>query len=269
MKLLGKIEGIDKPVLAGSTFTGNHRTYFGTCTACLQSRLLEESEHRFQIVVGNALDLQCQTGCHRHFAGAEFLRRLRDFTLFLRSQLPVSGDHADIKHIVISLILQTSQAFHSFDLSRRKFLSVAGRFHIVEEHAALQNHSIGVSVCFQAVLKEISSLSLGAYQKQFRVFIQSLNRAVHCGEVYPLRIGDSLLGLHVDHGVAFCRARGIFCGAYGCKNSVEVVTKGWIAVEKGGAYAKSRVSKSSSFMPCEIPTTAISVILSTAPAPRT
>ena len=42
MEFLGKIEGIDKPVLAGSTFTGNHRTYLGTCTACLQSRFLKK-----------------------------------------------------------------------------------------------------------------------------------------------------------------------------------------------------------------------------------
>ena len=82
---LGECEGIQKSILAGSSFTGYNRTYQWTGSSCFQTFLCQIFLECLNIFIRNALYLYGLTGGERKNAVAEF------FSGFCKTALLGSG----------------------------------------------------------------------------------------------------------------------------------------------------------------------------------
>ena len=104
MDLVRQCKGINQTVLAGSTLTGNYRTYLGACSAGHQTILSQILTDRLHILKGNALDLNSQTRSHCDFAAAIQFSSFCDGTVLLCCDLAVSGDYTAVKTVSCGLI---------------------------------------------------------------------------------------------------------------------------------------------------------------------
>ena len=181
--LLRQRKGIDQSVLTGGSLTGHHRPHFRARSAGLKPFSLQIFPHILDLLIGNALDLQRQPGCHGHFPRAVFFRRLRDALLFLRRDLAVSCDHTHIETVRIVLILQTAKSLHPLYilLGNRRFCSL--HFHFIKGNAAFQHFRIGIAISFQPVLQKIPSLALCADKQKFCILLKPFHRSCHFGEI--------------------------------------------------------------------------------------
>ena len=146
MQLFGKCECVNQTILAGRSLAGYHRPYLGAGSTGLKSCFFQKSEERFQIVIIDTLDLQCQTGGHSDFAGSEFFCRLSHLDLLIRGEFSVPGNDTDVKYVTVPLILQTAKPLHTLDFFGGKAAFGAGNFYLVEKCATFQYPGVGIAI---------------------------------------------------------------------------------------------------------------------------
>src|SRR5699024_7373886 len=150
-----------------STLAGYYRTYFRTCSSCIQSCLLDKCPEFINLLIGNPLDFYSKTGCICNISIAELFCSLANSNLLVSSNLSVFCDNPSGK-IVCSFIAEKAQGFHSLfilfaygkcchkNFLLYSFLFFCRQLCAVKSSSAFQHFGISISVIFQTVLKEIS-----------------------------------------------------------------------------------------------------------------
>ena len=118
MNFVGKCKCVDQTVLAGGTFTGDHRTYFGSGTACHQSILHQVFTDRFDIFERYALNFDGQSGSHGNFAISVQFCSFCDRTGFFCGDLTVSCNDTAVKTVACCLVPQESPCFYTGNVCR-------------------------------------------------------------------------------------------------------------------------------------------------------
>ena len=224
VNLLAQVKGIDETVLAGSALAGHHRAHQRAGAAGLKTPLRQESDQRINVGVGHALNLHGKAGSHGDLPAAVALRSLRDGTMLFRSDLAVLGDHADIEHIAVALVLEAAQSFHPLDLLGREFAACGnGSFYHIKRSAALQHTSIRKSESFQFILSQVPSLTPGTDQQQFLPFVIFRGGFLRFCQIEPLSAGQCGGRMGIDKAIPCRRPRPILPRGKGFQPSGHLV----------------------------------------------
>ena len=121
MDFLAECKGINQTILAGCSLAWDNRTHFGSGSACHQAVFSKESNGFFNIIIRNSLDFHTQAGCHSDLAISEFVCCICNGTVFICGNMSISCDDPNIKDVIISFVLKTSQTLYPFDFLGTQF----------------------------------------------------------------------------------------------------------------------------------------------------